>query len=58
MSQVLSADHEAAADSLAHWKPSPNGHATLEIPRNESRESNLHFVSYKPAENHRSGAPQ
>jgi hypothetical protein len=52
MSQVLSANHEAASDSIARLKPARNGRATLEIPRNERRESNLHYVSYKPAENH------
>jgi dTMP kinase len=52
MSQVLSAEREAASDPIARLKPARNGRATLEIPRNESPESNLHCVSYKPSENH------
>jgi hypothetical protein len=51
MSQVLNADREAASDPVARLKLSRNGRSTREIPRVESRESNLHYVSYKPSEN-------
>jgi hypothetical protein len=39
----LSAEREAASDPIARLKPARNGRATLEIPRNESPESNLHL---------------
>jgi dTMP kinase len=50
MSEVLNADREAASDPIARLKRSRNGRSTPEIPRNDSRESNLRVVSYKPSE--------
>jgi dTMP kinase len=51
MSEVLNRDLEAASDPIARLKLSRNGRSTQEIPRNESRESNLHYVSHMPSEN-------
>ncbi len=50
ISEVLNADREAAGDPIARVKLSRNGRSTQEIPRNESRESNLRNVADKPSE--------
>ena len=51
VSEILNRDREAASDPIARLKLSRNGRSAQEIPRNESRESNLHHVSYMPSEN-------
>jgi len=51
MSEVLNTDRDAAGEPIARLNLSRNGRSPEEIPRNESRESNLHHVSYMPSEN-------
>jgi dTMP kinase len=51
LAEVLNADRKAASDPTARLKRSRNGRSTRETPSNDSRESNLHCVSYKPSEN-------
>ena len=50
ISETLNADREAAGDPIARVELSRNGRSTQEIPRNESRESNLRNVADKPSE--------